>query len=172
LVLLHLPRKPFQVEFLLTSILVSTLDALSVVEDSGLSVNIPCFVITPHAQNPRFVGREEILEDIRAALAPSDAKRQEQRAFVLTGLGGMGKTQIAVEFVFKYRDLFPVTLWAHADSQARLAESFCLFATQLGLGDNLTAAKAKQDVHQCLANLSEYLSPMLRRPSTHRYVAV
>jgi hypothetical protein len=123
-------------------------------------LKIPCFVITPHAQNPQFVGREEMFTEIREALAPRKTGSQVQRTFALTGLGGMGKTQIAVEFAFRHQDLFPVILWAHGDSQARLAESFCLFASQLQLGD-FPAVKAKQTVQHCLAKLGEFVYRVL-----------
>jgi CO dehydrogenase nickel-insertion accessory protein CooC1 len=53
--------------------------------------------------------------------------------FALCGLGGMGKTQIGVSFVFKNLAKFRAVLWAHADSRAKLAESFSLFAVKLGL---------------------------------------
>lgn len=115
---------------------------------------IPCFVIAPHKENSHFVGRGDILDEIHAALAPDDSPSSKQRTFALTGLGGMGKTQIALKYAFKYRNIYPVTLWAHADNEAKLAESFCVFAAELGLGKGLTSAEAKEAVGGCLTNLS------------------
>ncbi|CAH0035416.1 unnamed protein product [Clonostachys rhizophaga] len=96
-------------------------------------VTIPCFVTWPYDENPNFVGREDELEQIHASLFPIDGKGPQQRVFALTGLGGMGKTQISVKYAFKYRQDYHIVLLAHADGQSKLAESFSLFADKLGL---------------------------------------
>ncbi|KAI1740720.1 TPR-like protein [Xylaria scruposa] len=116
---------------------------------------IPCFVTTPYEENPDFVGRDGILEEIHRALAPTDDSGPKPRTFVLAGLGGMGKTQIAIEYAFRHRDTYKVVLWAHADGRAKLAESYSEFAQELGLtGDEkLNPEVAKQVVKECLATL-------------------
>ncbi|CAH0051000.1 unnamed protein product [Clonostachys solani] len=96
-------------------------------------VNIPCFVTWPYDENPNFIGREDELEQIHTRLCPIDDQGPQQRVFALTGLGGMGKTQISVKYAFKYRKVYQIVLLAHADGQSKLAESFSLFADKLGL---------------------------------------
>lgn len=94
---------------------------------------IPCFVATPHQENPEFVGRTEILQKIHNRLAPQHGRLPSQQIFALCGLGGMGKTQIAISYVFAHRADFAVVLWAHAHTKAKLAESFSRFTVELGL---------------------------------------
>ncbi|KAJ5528253.1 hypothetical protein N7513_012412 [Penicillium frequentans] len=112
---------------------------------------IPCYVMTPFERNPSFVGREGTLTAIHDVLGPKSPS-VGQRVFALTGLGGMGKTQTAVEYAFSQMEVtYKIVLWAHADGQSKLSESFSIFASELGLGNGLTHAKAKQAVKDYLA---------------------
>ena len=54
----------------------------------------------PQAVSSIFTGRESQLEELRAAfLSPmSEGKSRMQRRFVISGLGGSGKTQWFVSF--------------------------------------------------------------------------
>jgi tetratricopeptide (TPR) repeat protein len=54
----------------------------------------------PHAHNPNFVGRDDDLKRFAQFLKAGATA-------VATGLGGIGKTQIAVEFVLRYGTYFP-----------------------------------------------------------------
>lgn len=71
----------------------------------------------------------------------------------------MGKTQIAIEYAFRYRNTYKVVLWAHADGEAKLAESYSNFAQELGLTSNEKPSPeaAKQAVKGCLASLGKIL---------------
>lgn len=66
-------------------------------------------------------------------LAPRGTEPHAQQSFALCGLGGAGKTQAALNFVFEYMDEFPAVLWAHADTRGKLLEGFAGFAVELGL---------------------------------------
>ena len=81
--------------------------------------------------------RLEIVEQIASALIPSrlssNAPRPSLLTFVLTGLGGMGKTSIAKQFVQKFKTQFEVILFLQADQVGRLSEHYAKVAVQLGL---------------------------------------
>lgn len=86
----------------------------------------------PYRRNPFFTGREETLRDLREQL-------QAQGAIALchpvgiSGLGGIGKTQAAVEYVYRYHDTYTAIFWIQADSLATLHESFQKVVRQLQL---------------------------------------
>lgn len=87
----------------------------------------------PYARNPDFFGREDILFRLDEHLLPKHDQAPELQKFALYGLGGIGKTQIAVEYAISRSEKFDVVFWVTADSEEKIAESFGHIATQLGL---------------------------------------
>jgi WD40 repeat protein len=75
----------------------------------------------PFLQNPGFVGREEDLQALHAALGAGGAVGI--RPAGLTGMGGIGKTQLAVEYCYRYRGSYGGgVFWVNA--AAEWAEEF------------------------------------------------
>ncbi|KAI9767614.1 MAG: hypothetical protein M1839_004471 [Geoglossum umbratile] len=73
----------------------------------------------PFRRDPHFVDRE--------ILAEIDCKSQQSASRVaLVGLGGVGKSQLAVEYSYRVRDISPDTwvFWVHASSIARFEEGY------------------------------------------------
>jgi tetratricopeptide (TPR) repeat protein len=64
------------------------------------------------ARNPRFTGRTEQLQALRAALL---ADGQTVLPVALQGMGGVGKTQIALEYVHRFRASYDLVWWIQAD---------------------------------------------------------
>jgi len=62
--------------------------------------------MVPFGRNERFVGRESILQLLLEKIPPSANKDNCQRT-VVEGLGGVGKTQIALEATFLVHDKHP-----------------------------------------------------------------
>ena len=73
---------------------------------SGLGESVAWNV--PYPRNPNFTGREAILAQLEATLAPGMPVALAQ---AIAGLGGVGKTQTAVEFAYRHRDRFRAVLW-------------------------------------------------------------
>ena len=84
----------------------------------------------PHLQNPDFTGRTEVLADLHGALQSGEPAALTQ---AITGLGGIGKTQIALEYAYRHRDDYAVVWWVHAEDSVRLASDYAGLATPLGL---------------------------------------
>lgn len=103
------------------------------------SPKIPCYVLRPHTRNLKFFGRQDILSQIQDVLAsPADATSTDKprlRTFALCGLGGVGKTQTAAEFVFSHQQTYDAIFWVQADDAEKLAVGFSQIATELGIID-------------------------------------
>ncbi|ETN43596.1 uncharacterized protein HMPREF1541_02755 [Cyphellophora europaea CBS 101466] len=112
--------------------------ALDVVED-GNPVLLPCYLLDSWTRNPAFKGRQELMREIDQALLPEnqDVRRLAPFAplstFVLCGMGGSGKTEIATEYAFTRQHLFDAVFLVNASTTAKLAERFSQIATKLGL---------------------------------------
>jgi tetratricopeptide (TPR) repeat protein/transcriptional regulator with XRE-family HTH domain len=94
----------------------------------------------PNTRNPFFTGREQLLKSLlerlssahTAALTQSQAPSQPQALF---GLGGIGKTQTATEFAYRYEDYYTHVFWIKADSRELLVADYVALAQLLGLPD-------------------------------------
>ena len=67
-----------------------------------LSPNLPPGSKMPFLSNPNFVGREEELKGLAVALKEGTTSA----ITATTGIGGIGKSQLAIEFVFRYGSYF------------------------------------------------------------------
>ena len=69
---------------------------------------LPRGSVMPLSRNPHFVGREQDLLNLaRAFNTGQTAAVSQVGTAAMTGLGGMGKTQLASEFVHRYGQFFP-----------------------------------------------------------------
>lgn len=100
---------------------------------------LPIFFLKPHVRNPDFCGRQNMLSQVEIHLAPRSRSSTEFKmgiqSFALCGLGGIGKTQLAIEYAFSRRHLYDMVFWIHAESIAKLNQSFMNMAAELHLLD-------------------------------------
>jgi len=54
--------------------------------------------------SPIFTGREEILQKLEAFFGARQHGSSPRREYLLCGMGGAGKTQIALKFIDEYED--------------------------------------------------------------------
>lgn len=86
----------------------------------------------PFSRNPFFGGRDELLKQlyIRLHTEQMTAHCQPQ---AISGLGGVGKTQLAIEYAYRYHQEYQFVLWAQAESLETLTSSYVALATLLQL---------------------------------------
>lgn len=103
-------------------------------------LQLPCYMFDNLPRNPYFVGREYALEAIGETLLPlgetsTTSEIGNLKGFALCGMGGIGETEIAVEFAHRHKNEFDTVLWAHAGSPDALKRSLWQIAVRLGLQD-------------------------------------
>lgn len=86
----------------------------------------------PFAPNPAFTGREAELERLGEHLQKQGGVALTQTV-ALHGLGGVGKTQLAVEYAWKHLGGYEAVLWVRADSPETLDANLAGLAGVLGL---------------------------------------
>ena len=90
-----------------------------------------CFNI-PYQFSPNFWGREQALHAVTQALDPEE-KVTPLRSFALYGMGGVGKTQIALQYAHRNREKYDAILWVMANTTISIGQSFTDIARTLGL---------------------------------------
>jgi hypothetical protein len=88
------------------------------------------------ARNPAFTGRSAILESLRDRLFT----HATARPVALLGLGGVGKTQIALEYAHRFAAHYEIVWWISADQPAIVRAELARLAGPLKLpvGPNTT----------------------------------
>ncbi len=106
---------------------------------------LPARAILPYLRNRDFVGREVFLLRLAAILGAETADVRPPLA-AITGMGGVGKTQTAVEFCYRYGRYFAGGVyWLNFAEAHNVAEEVALMGSERGLGlyrekDQLTLA--------------------------------
>lgn len=126
---------------------------------------LPIFMNPPTPLNRNFFGRDYALNAIKAELCPSatsdrltDGKAVTYpRSFTICAPGGMGKTQVAIQFALTNRENFDVVLWVNADSLSEMAQGFQRIARLLdlvpeGSADSNDLAYTRETVKRWLVN--------------------
>jgi tetratricopeptide (TPR) repeat protein len=105
--------------------------------------SLPRIWNVPYRRNPNFTGREDDLRELRAALTSGHAA-----AIVpIAGLGGAGKTQLALEYAWCHTADYDAVWWLRAEDSTALAADCAQLATPLnlperGLADQQATAAA------------------------------
>lgn len=95
-------------------------------------MDFPPLWSVPYRRNLFFTGREEILDQLHDRLTASKTAALTQTQ-AISGLGGVGKTQIAVEYAHRYREEYRFILWARAAGHETLTSDFVALANILHL---------------------------------------
>ena len=83
----------------------------------------------PYPRNPYFTGRDQELDKIYSFFVAS--KSNDIRSLALVGMGGIGKTQLAIEYAYRYKDQYSAIYWFQADDRDLLLYSIAELAEQL-----------------------------------------
>src|SRR5437762_5367542 len=90
---------------------------------------IQAYFIVPYAKNPFFVGRSNLLDRIFKTLLDTRPHEYNHRV-ALYGLGGVGKTQTALEYVHTKKEYYNSIFWISGVNQATLLTGFQQIATE------------------------------------------
>lgn len=91
---------------------------------NGTNMSDSPVICFPEQSETAFFGREGLLETMHDELSP----RGEARSIVLSGIAGGGKSRLAIEYAYRYRDEYTHLFWADARDAERLLSSYRAFA--------------------------------------------
>ena len=96
----------------------------------GISAHTPEIWGKIPQRNRNFTGRKDLLDRLHAGIATQVTAVVPH---ALHGLGGVGKTQVAIEYAYRYRSEYELVWWISADQPVLLRSSLAALAPHLGL---------------------------------------
>jgi tetratricopeptide (TPR) repeat protein len=99
-------------------------------------------------RNPRFVGREDLLAHVRGMLGTGPVVLLPSADHQL---GGTGRTQLAVEYAYRYADTYELVWWIPAEQTAGMRAALVGLAQRLGLPE-------ARDINRTLGAVRDALS--------------
>jgi DNA-binding SARP family transcriptional activator len=99
------------------------------------------------ARNPHFTGRDGMLTELRRRL---DTEEPTLVVQALYGLGGVGKTQLAIEYAHRFAADYDLVWWIDAEQPVLIPDQLGTLATKLGL---LPGSTVVDTVERLLADL-------------------
>ncbi|KAL4739076.1 hypothetical protein BDV11DRAFT_170455 [Aspergillus similis] len=107
---------------------------LSVVEETVSSeTGARTFFTVPYQRDEDFIGRESVMADLDDKLQSITSAKHTRVALV--GIGGIGKSQIAIEYTYRARKRDPKlsVFWVYASNTARYEQAYRDLADELKL---------------------------------------
>jgi tetratricopeptide (TPR) repeat protein len=108
-------------------------------------------------RNLHFTGRAAELEALRANLIGDN--RQRPAAQVISGLGGIGKTEIATEFIHRNIDKYEIIWWIRAEHHDRVREALVRLGQRLELRQASTNSGRDRTIAAVLETLESGARP-------------
>jgi hypothetical protein len=116
-----------------------------------------------------FVGRGKELSQMEEALHGDGSERM---VVVLQGLGGIGKTQLAVQYLKTHRDTYSAIMWLNGRTEDTLKQSFAALAkrlyTQYKSSTLLRKTAEAENMDEIVAGVRAWLSIQ----GNHRWILV
>ena len=119
--------------------------------EASLTALAPYWLV-PLPRNPYFTGREEILEALHRQLGSEQTVALTQSS-ALHGLGGVGKTQISLEYAYRQALEYSAVFWIGAETDEQVTASLLHIAEVLQLPE-----REDKDQQRVVAAVQRWLS--------------
>ncbi len=118
--------------------------------DRGLNL-----VDAPDIGDGLFIGREAELKQMRVTLLPN-SHSLTRKVLILGGMGGIGKTQLAITYAKQHHTSYSSIFWLNATSESALTTSLRRLAPQILHSETVD----QLDDHQLWTQISLWLSKL------------
>lgn len=113
-----------------------------------------CLGQAPYIDSTLFIGRAIEMDKMKEILQPGDTSRK-QRRLIVGGIGGIGKTQLAIAYANHHDNEYKSVFWLNAASEATLKDSLRSIAGRIfNVQDPsvLEGDKIRDSIHRWLSD--------------------
>jgi len=121
----------------------------------------------------RFVGRDEEMARTAQVLLPTSTDRMRRKVFIIHGLGGVGKTQLSVEYTRRYHKSYSAVFWIDSSTKERVRRSIADLASRLP--QHQLSEKTRQYLQNTSSDIDETVEGVLNwfsRPSNDQWLLI
>lgn len=123
-------------------------------DQPAVAADRPSPVWNLRTRDPNFAGRGSELAELRARLSSGGAAAVQ----AVHGLGGVGKTQLALEYAYRHRADYDVVWWISAEQSGAIGEQFSALGIALGVLDaQVDSVIAQSKVKEYLRSRDRWL---------------
>ncbi|KAF5633970.1 hypothetical protein F25303_8941, partial [Fusarium sp. NRRL 25303] len=117
--------------------------------------NRSAVLVIPYPPNEDLVHRRDLIDKLDRLLPPTAGSRSA----ALWGLGGSGKTQIALDYAYRRCDADDecCVFWVHADSKATFLADYKTIGKKLGVDERLDGTDLLDAVRHAIEERSKWL---------------
>lgn len=111
------------------------------------------------------------MKKMRRNLLPSNTP-DGRKIYILYGLGGIGKTQLAVAYLREHQEIYSAILWLNGNSKDTLMQSLAAFGKHAGLHPVSEAAAAKTQDSRDIEAEARAVLRWLALPGNRRWLMI
>lgn len=120
-----------------------------------------------------FVARDEELDILKQSLLPKPTRIMRRKVHVVHGLGGIGKTQLAIEYARQHQRIYSSVFWLRGNSKDEVRQSIAQIAYQIPAGQ--IPDSSRQVSNMSVEELDIVIRDVLQwfsSPSNHRWLII
>ncbi|KAI9841903.1 MAG: hypothetical protein M1837_000289 [Sclerophora amabilis] len=130
------------------------LSLMKAFQESSIKKDILPLYHIPLGVDGRFFGRDDEFQKIIETLDPEKGALGS-RSLALYGMGGVGKTTMALRYANSARDQYDAILWISADNMINMTQDFLDVAVKLGL---VPQDRKSEDAKTAMTKVKEWLN--------------
>jgi ATP/maltotriose-dependent transcriptional regulator MalT len=126
------------------------------------------FSLSDVSEIEQFVAREEEIAEIHRTFRGDDSRR----TVVLYGLGGIGKTQLAIAYAKQHKDNYSAVFWLNIKDEDSLKQSFAKAAKQILRAYPSASPLSSVDIEENLDKVIDAIKEWLSLPNNTRWLMI
>lgn len=125
---------------------------------------------------PNFIARDQETSNLEESLLPKPTHALNQKVVVLHGPGGIGKTQLAIEFIRRSEEHFSSIFWINGGNSSKesVRQNFAQIAWEVPIGqipESCRSFKSKISSEK-LDEIVKYVLEWYNQPENNRWLLI